>query len=97
MTGRQSRGDNQQSAFGYVVMHLYFFGQKDWPGGSVSRETEEVIQLFRNCTDDGSWPAVHALQRERTNVPKLLCSKSKILSVGVKRCRKAAGACTGAE
>jgi hypothetical protein len=33
MAGRQSRRDKQRSAFGYVVGHLYFYGQKDWPGG----------------------------------------------------------------
>jgi hypothetical protein len=27
------RRDKQQSAFGYVVGHLYFYEQKDWPGG----------------------------------------------------------------
>jgi len=38
--------------------------------------------------DDGSWPAVYALQRECTNRPKVLYSKDKVLSDGVKRCRK---------
>ena len=30
-------------------------------------------RLFRNCINDGSRPAVHALQRECTNRPKMLC------------------------
>jgi len=34
MAGQQSRRDKQRSAFGYVVGHLYFYGQKDWPGGT---------------------------------------------------------------
>jgi hypothetical protein len=29
MAGRQSRRDEQRSAFGYVVWHLYFYGRKD--------------------------------------------------------------------
>jgi hypothetical protein len=33
MAGRQYQRDKQRSAFGYVVRHLYFYGQKDWPGG----------------------------------------------------------------
>lgn len=35
-------------------------------GLSVSRETERK-RLFCNCINDGSWPAVHALQQECTN------------------------------
>jgi len=38
-------------------------------------------QMFRNCINDGSRPAVHALQRECTNRLKVLCSKGKVLSV----------------
>ena len=53
--------------------------------------------MFRNCINDGSGPAVYALQRECTNRPKVLCSKGKVLSVGVKRCRKASGKCNGVE
>jgi hypothetical protein len=34
MAGQQSRRDKKRSAFGYVVGHLYFYGQKDWPGGT---------------------------------------------------------------
>jgi hypothetical protein len=30
--GEQYQRDKQQSAFGYMVRHLYFYGQKDWPG-----------------------------------------------------------------
>jgi hypothetical protein len=33
MAGRHSGLDKQRSAFGYVVRHLYIYGQKDWPGG----------------------------------------------------------------
>jgi len=33
MAGQQSRRDQQQSTFGYVVGHLYFYGQKDWQCG----------------------------------------------------------------
>jgi hypothetical protein len=33
MAGRQSQRDKQRSAFDYVVGHLYFYGQKHWPGG----------------------------------------------------------------
>ncbi len=40
--------------------------------------------MFRNCINDGSWPAAHALQRECANRLKVLCSKGKVLSVGVK-------------
>jgi hypothetical protein len=35
MAGRQSRRDKQQSAFGYMVRHLYFYGQKVGPGGTI--------------------------------------------------------------
>jgi hypothetical protein len=34
MAGQQSRRDKQRSAFGYVVGQFYFYGQKDWPGGT---------------------------------------------------------------
>jgi hypothetical protein len=34
MARRQSGRDKQRSAFGYVVRHLYFYGQKDGPGGT---------------------------------------------------------------
>jgi hypothetical protein len=54
-------------------------------------------RMLRNCIDDGSRPTVHARQRECTNRPRVLCSKGKVLSVGVKRCRKASGKCNGVE
>jgi hypothetical protein len=57
----------------------------------------ETCIFNRNCTNDGSRPAVYALQRECTNRPKVLCSKGKVLSVGVKRCHKASGMCNGVE
>jgi hypothetical protein len=38
-------------------------------------------QMFRNCINDGSRPAVHVLQQECTNRLKVLCSKGKVLSV----------------
>ncbi len=65
-------------------------------GPSVSRETE-LKRLFRNCINDGSWPAVYALQQECTNRLKVLCPKSKVLSVQVKRHRKVSGKCKGVE
>jgi hypothetical protein len=43
--GRQSRRDKQRSAFGYVVGHLYFYGQKDWPGG-ISYEYRGIAKPF---------------------------------------------------
>ena len=55
------------------------------------------IHLFRNCIDDGSRSAVYAFQQEYTNRLKVLCSKGEVLNVEVKRCRKASGACNGAE
>jgi len=70
------------------------------PGGCphprVSRESDREI-LIRNCINDGRRPAVHALQQECTNRPKVLCSKDKVLSVRVKRHRKVSGTCKGAE
>jgi hypothetical protein len=63
----------------------------------VCHEKQKLKQLFRNCINDGSRPAVHVLQRECTNRPKVLCLKDKVLSVGVKRCRKASGKCNGVE
>jgi hypothetical protein len=45
MAGRQSRRDEQRSAFGYVVGHLYFYGQKDWPGG-MSYECRGIAKPF---------------------------------------------------
>jgi hypothetical protein len=45
MAGRQYRRDEQRSAFGYVVKHLYFYGQKDWPGGT-SYECRGIAKLF---------------------------------------------------
>ena len=54
----------------------------------VCHEKQSDLRLFRNCINDGSRSAVHALQQECTNRPKVLCSKGKVLSVGVKRCRK---------
>ena len=63
----------------------------------VCHEKQQGIKLFRNCINDGSWSAVHALQQECTNRPKVLCSKGRVLSVWVKRCRKASGECNGAE
>ena len=56
-----------------------------------------MSNLFRNCINDGSRSAVHALQQECTNRLKVLCSKGKVLNVGVKRCRKASGKCNGVE
>jgi len=32
MAGQQSQRDKQQAAFGYVVWHLYFYGQQVGPG-----------------------------------------------------------------
>jgi hypothetical protein len=45
MAGQQSRRDKQQSAFGYVVRQLYFYGQKDWPGGK-SYESRGIAKPF---------------------------------------------------
>jgi hypothetical protein len=45
MAGRLSRRDKQHSAFGYVVRHLYFYGQKDWPGGT-SYECRGIAKPF---------------------------------------------------
>ncbi len=39
------RPDKQHSAFGYVVRHLYFYGQKDWPGGT-SYEYRAIAKPF---------------------------------------------------
>ena len=47
----------------------------------VCHEKQDSKVLFRNCINDGSSPAVHALQRECTNRLKVLCSKGKVLSV----------------
>jgi len=63
----------------------------------VCHEKQDSEILFRNCINDGRWPAVHALQQECANRLKVLCSKGKVLSVGVKRCRKASGKCSGVE
>ena len=38
----------------------------------VCHEKQSHLCLFRNCINDGSAPAVHALQRECTNRPKVL-------------------------
>ena len=65
--------------------------------GRVCHEKQDSEILFRNCINDGRWPAVHALQQECANRLKVLCSKGKVLSVGVKRCRKASGKCNGVE
>ena len=54
--------------------------------------------LFCNCINDGSWPAVHAFQQECTNRLKVLCSKDKVLNVQVKRSRRTgSGKCNGVE
>jgi hypothetical protein len=45
MAGQQSQRDKQRSAFGYVVRHLYFYGQKDWPGG-ISYEYRGIAKPF---------------------------------------------------
>jgi hypothetical protein len=45
MIGQQSRRDKQRSAFGYVVGHLYFYGQKVWPGGT-SYECPGIAKPF---------------------------------------------------
>jgi hypothetical protein len=45
MAGRQSGLDEQQSVFGYVVGHLYIYGQKDWPGGT-SYECRGIAKPF---------------------------------------------------
>lgn len=63
----------------------------------VCHEKQDIEILFRNCINDGSRSAVHALQQECTNRPKVLCSKGKVLSVGVKRCCKTSGRCNGVE
>ncbi len=57
----------------------------------------KIKVLLRNCIDDGSRSAVYALQQECTNRPKVLCSKSMVSNVWVKRCRKASGECNGVE
>ena len=65
--------------------------------GWVCHEKQESNQMFRNCINDGRRPTAHALQQECTNRLKVLCSKDKVLSVWVKRCRKASGKCNGVE
>ncbi len=80
--------DNETSA---VCMAVLWFGLE-----CVTRNKVLKI-LFRNCINDGSRPAVYALQRECTNRLKVLCSKGKVLNVQVKRCRKASGKCNGVE
>jgi hypothetical protein len=45
MTGQQTRQTKQRSAFGYVVGHLYFYEQKDWPGGK-SYECPGIAKPF---------------------------------------------------
>jgi hypothetical protein len=45
MAGHQSRRDKLQSAFGYVVWHLYFYGQQVWPGGT-SYECPGIAKPF---------------------------------------------------
>ena len=65
--------------------------------GRVCHEKQDSEILFCNCINDGSRPAVHALQQECTNRLKVLCSKDKVLNVQVKRCRKASGTCNGVE
>ena len=60
-------------------------------------KSNRISDCFCNCINDGSGPAVHALQQECTNRPKVLCSKGKVLNVGVKRYRKVSGKCNGVE
>ena len=50
----------------------------------MCHEKREIEFLFRNCINDGRWPAVHAFQQECTNRLKVLCSKGKVLNVQVK-------------
>jgi hypothetical protein len=45
MVGQHSGLDKQHSAFGYVVRHLYFYGQKVWPGGT-SYECRGIAKPF---------------------------------------------------
>jgi hypothetical protein len=50
MAGRQSRRDKQQAAFGNVVWHLYFYGQKDGPGGTSyeCRRQRQALYVVKN-------------------------------------------------
>ncbi len=57
MAGQQSRRDKQRSAFGYVVRHLYFYGQKVWPGG-ISYECRGIQALYVVCKHIETHPKI---------------------------------------
>jgi hypothetical protein len=60
-----SSGSGGRNSVGLLVFILYFYffiGQQFRAG--VCHEKQDRKKLFCNCIDDGSRPAVHALQRE---------------------------------
>jgi len=48
MAGQQCGRKQQRSAFGFVVGHVYFYGQKEWPGGT-SYECRGIAKPFTLC------------------------------------------------
>jgi hypothetical protein len=67
---RAGRKNNRQQIFNQLQFGLECVTKKQMSN-----------QMFRNCINDGSPPAVHALQQECTNRLKVLCSKGKVLSI----------------